>query len=201
MHPQPALLRGVDEEEAAEGPPGLAAEGRLGLLVEQDHPLAGVGQLGGGDQPGQPRTHDDDVRFGAALGAHAADASGTRRGAVPARAVPPAERRARPAPHPLADRPPQREGHAASPAARRRAAGRQPTSAGGRRARPRRSTSTASATSSARRPRPRARPSPSAGPAAPAHEPAAAADREQQARTTRTRSSRQAPAPRTRQTR
>ena len=68
VHPQPALLRGVDEEEAAEGPERLPAEGRLGLLVEQDHPLAGVGQLGGGDQSGQAGAHDDDI--GLLDGAH-----------------------------------------------------------------------------------------------------------------------------------
>ena len=113
VHPQPALLRGVDEEQPAEGPPGLAAEGRLGLLVEEDHPLAGVGQLGGGDQAGQPRPHDDDVGLGAAaLGAHGRDASGP----TPPRAVPlggdsPG------GPGPLADRPPQRE-HQARPAGR-----------------------------------------------------------------------------------
>ena len=39
---QPALLGGVDEEEPAEGPEGLAAERRLGLLVEQRDPPAGV---------------------------------------------------------------------------------------------------------------------------------------------------------------
>ena len=65
VHPQPALLRGVDQEQPAERPPGLAAEGRLGLLLEQDHPLAGVGQLGGGHQPGQTGPHDDDVGLAA----------------------------------------------------------------------------------------------------------------------------------------
>ena len=33
----------------------------LALLVEQQHPLAGVGDLGGGGQPGQAGAHDDDV--------------------------------------------------------------------------------------------------------------------------------------------
>ena len=36
----PALLGGVDEEQPAERPERLAAEGLLGLLVEQQHPLA-----------------------------------------------------------------------------------------------------------------------------------------------------------------
>ena len=62
VHAQPALLRGVDEEQPAEGPPGLAAEGCLGLLLEQDHPLAGVGEFRGGHEAGQPRPHDDDSR-------------------------------------------------------------------------------------------------------------------------------------------
>ena len=68
VHPQPALLGRVDEEEPAERPPRLPAEGRRGLLVDQDHPLAGVGQFGRGDQTGQPGSHDDDI--GAALRAH-----------------------------------------------------------------------------------------------------------------------------------
>ena len=52
----------VDQEQPAEGPPGLAAEAGRALLVEHDHPRAGVGQLGGGHQPGQPGPDDDDVR-------------------------------------------------------------------------------------------------------------------------------------------
>jgi hypothetical protein len=63
-HPEPALLGRVDEEQPAEGPPGLPAEGLLGLLVEQDHPLPRIGQLRGGDQPGQPCPHHDDVGVG-----------------------------------------------------------------------------------------------------------------------------------------
>ena len=59
--PQPALLGGVDEEEPAEGPERLAAEARLGLLLDEHDPAPGVGQLGGGDQPGQPGPDDDDV--------------------------------------------------------------------------------------------------------------------------------------------
>ena len=62
LDPQPPLLRAVDEEQPAERPERLAAERRLRLLVEQDHPPAGVGQLGGGDQAGEPRADDDDVR-------------------------------------------------------------------------------------------------------------------------------------------
>ena len=58
----PALLGAVHEEQAAERPEGLAAERRLGLLVEQDHAPAGVGQLGRGDEAGQPTADDDHVR-------------------------------------------------------------------------------------------------------------------------------------------
>ncbi len=57
-----ALLGGVDEEEPAERPPGLAAEGALRLLVEHDHPLARVEQLRRGHQSRQPCSHDDRVR-------------------------------------------------------------------------------------------------------------------------------------------
>ena len=58
VDPHPALLGAVDEEQAAEGPERLAAERGLGLLVEQDHPAPGVGELGGCDQArrGRPRS-------------------------------------------------------------------------------------------------------------------------------------------------
>ena len=59
----PALLGRVDEKEPAEGPEGLAAERRLGLLVDRSDPPAGVRQLGGRDQPGQPAADDDGVVF------------------------------------------------------------------------------------------------------------------------------------------
>ncbi len=57
----PALLGRVDQEEAAEGPVGLASEGLLGLLVEEDHGAAGVDQLGGGDESGEAGPDDDHV--------------------------------------------------------------------------------------------------------------------------------------------
>src|SRR6476620_5794669 len=57
----PALLGAVDEEQATEAPPRLAAEVGLALLVEQHHRPAGVGELARGDEPGQAGTHDDDV--------------------------------------------------------------------------------------------------------------------------------------------
>ena len=39
----------------------LAAERCLGLLVEQEHPPAGVGQLGRGDQAREPAAHHDHI--------------------------------------------------------------------------------------------------------------------------------------------
>ncbi|GDY41610.1 hypothetical protein SANT12839_024920 [Streptomyces antimycoticus] len=41
---------------------GLAAERLLGLLVEQDHLTAGVGQFGGGGEAREPRADHDHVR-------------------------------------------------------------------------------------------------------------------------------------------
>ena len=60
-NPAPALLGAVDEEQAAERPERLAAERSLGLLVEQDHAPAGVGELGGGDQTGEAGADDDHI--------------------------------------------------------------------------------------------------------------------------------------------
>ena len=57
----PALLGAVDEEQAAERPERLPAQRLLGLLVEQQHPPAGVRQLGSGGQPGEAGSHDDGV--------------------------------------------------------------------------------------------------------------------------------------------
>lgn len=59
---EPALHRAVDEEDAAERPPGLAAEVRRGLLLDEDHPSPGPHELVGGDQPRQAAAHHDDVR-------------------------------------------------------------------------------------------------------------------------------------------
>ncbi len=61
VHAHRALLRGADEEQAAERPPGLAAGRRLRLLVEQHHPAAGGGELRCRDEPRQAPTDDDDV--------------------------------------------------------------------------------------------------------------------------------------------
>src|SRR4051812_43154820 len=57
------LLGAVDEEQPAEGPERLATEALLGLLVEQDHSLAGIGELGCGDQAGEPGSDDDGIGF------------------------------------------------------------------------------------------------------------------------------------------
>ena len=61
VDPHPALLGAVDEEQAPERPERLAAERRLGLLLEQDHPAPGVGQLGGCDQAGQAGPDHDRI--------------------------------------------------------------------------------------------------------------------------------------------
>ena len=74
----PPLLGRVDEEQPAERPERLPAEVGLGLLLEQEHPPPGVGELRGGDQPGEPGPDDDDVcfePFGRALAHDAAPAS------------------------------------------------------------------------------------------------------------------------------
>ena len=61
-NPKPALLRRVDEKEAAERPEGLSAQPRCGLLFEQDHAAARIGELRRGDQAGEAGANDDDVR-------------------------------------------------------------------------------------------------------------------------------------------
>ena len=60
---EPALFGRIDQEEAAEGPMGLAAHGGGRFLV-QDHnaPPGGVG-LRGGDEPGEPGADDNHVRL------------------------------------------------------------------------------------------------------------------------------------------
>ena len=59
--PQPALLRAVDEEQAAERPERLAAERLLRLLVDEDHASPGGSELRGRDEPGEPCPDDDGV--------------------------------------------------------------------------------------------------------------------------------------------
>ncbi len=58
-HTHPSLLGGVDQEEPAERPPGLAAEARFRLLLENRHPFAGVHQFRRSDQSGQSGADDD----------------------------------------------------------------------------------------------------------------------------------------------
>ena len=61
VDPHPALLGAVDEEQPAEGPERLAAQRCLGLLVDEDHPPPGVGQLGGGDEARQAGPDHDRI--------------------------------------------------------------------------------------------------------------------------------------------
>ena len=58
---QAPLLGAVDEEQPAERPERLAAERRLGFLVDDHHPAAGLGQLGGRHEPREAAADDDRV--------------------------------------------------------------------------------------------------------------------------------------------
>ena len=69
LDPQAALLGAVDEEEPAERPERLPAEGLLRLLLDEDHALPGGGQLGGRDEPGKARADDDGVGLSFSSGA------------------------------------------------------------------------------------------------------------------------------------
>jgi glycosyltransferase involved in cell wall biosynthesis len=62
LHAQPALFGSIDKKQAAERPERLTAQGLRRLLVNDDHALSSVGQLGRGDQTGQAAPHDDHVR-------------------------------------------------------------------------------------------------------------------------------------------
>src|SRR5262245_784062 len=57
------LLRAVDEEEAAEGPEGLTAEGLLTLLIEHDDALACLDQFASGNKPSDPAADYDRIRI------------------------------------------------------------------------------------------------------------------------------------------
>ena len=57
------LLGAVDEEQPAERPEGLAAERVLALLLQDDHPLAGIGEFGCRDQSGKAAADDDRIRL------------------------------------------------------------------------------------------------------------------------------------------
>ena len=65
---QPPLLRGVDHEEAAEGPEGLATEGPVRLLLDDRDAAAAGDRLGCGDQTRQSRSDDEDIRASCAHG-------------------------------------------------------------------------------------------------------------------------------------
>ena len=62
VYAQPALFGGVHEHQSTERPEGLPAERRGGLLVEDDHPAAGVSEFGSGHQAGEAGPDDHDVR-------------------------------------------------------------------------------------------------------------------------------------------
>jgi hypothetical protein len=56
----------------------LPAQIRLGLLVEQEHPPPGPGQLCGGGQPRQPRAYHDCVRVHLVIKPHSSSGRDTR---------------------------------------------------------------------------------------------------------------------------
>ena len=62
MHAQPALFGGVHEHQPAERPERLPAQRGGWLLVEDDHPAAGVSELSGGHEAGEAGPDDHDVR-------------------------------------------------------------------------------------------------------------------------------------------
>ena len=59
LDPGAALLGRVDEHQPAERPEGLSAERRLGLLIDDQDALAGVGQFARGGQSRQTSADDD----------------------------------------------------------------------------------------------------------------------------------------------
>ena len=61
VNAQPALLGRVDEEQAAERPPGLTAQARLRLLFDDDDVLARVDEFGSRDEPGETGSDDQGV--------------------------------------------------------------------------------------------------------------------------------------------
>ena len=56
-----SLLRRPYEKKSAERPECLTAETLARLLVEQDHPLAGIGKLTRGNEAGESRSHNDHI--------------------------------------------------------------------------------------------------------------------------------------------
>ena len=67
----PPLLGRVDEEQAAERPPGLTPEARLGLLLEDRDVLARVDEFRCGDEAGEACADHDRVGGGRAAGSRA----------------------------------------------------------------------------------------------------------------------------------
>ena len=55
------LFGGVDHEEPTKGPERLTPQPAARFLIDDDHPLATVPQLGGSGQSGQPCAHNDGV--------------------------------------------------------------------------------------------------------------------------------------------
>ncbi len=59
----PALLGGVDQEQTAERPPGLASQRCSRFLLDDRHALAGIQQLTRGDESRKARSDHDGVRL------------------------------------------------------------------------------------------------------------------------------------------
>ena len=60
---EPALFGQIHQEQSAERPERLAAEVLLAFLIDHDDAFAGVGDLGGGDKPGEAPADHDYVRI------------------------------------------------------------------------------------------------------------------------------------------
>ena len=60
---EPALLGRIDQKQPAERPERLAAKALFAFLIDHDDALAGVRDLGRGDEAGEARADHDDVSF------------------------------------------------------------------------------------------------------------------------------------------
>src|ERR1700733_6877177 len=69
VHPQPTLLRAVNEEQAAERPERLPAEVGAVLLVHDQYPFTATPPPPGAHQAAQARPDDDDISSRIAHGA------------------------------------------------------------------------------------------------------------------------------------
>src|SRR5262249_25870467 len=56
-----SLLGAIDEKEPTKRPEGLAAKRPLTLLIQENDALAGLDQLAGGNEPGEPSADDDGI--------------------------------------------------------------------------------------------------------------------------------------------